>query len=355
MSRLAFGVCGEGRGHAARALALMERLGAGHEFLVASSGEALDFLSSRLASGCRFVEVPGLKFRYTGGRIDLTKSILSGLRYAAFELSEVVGFLRRELDLFGPDVVVADFEPAVARAANDLGVPLMSLDHQHFLVSYELGILPARLQWHAWLMGLAVRMYVPRADRFLVSAFFKPPLRKSFGDFVQIGSMIRSSILGREPSDGGYILSYLRRNTPSNVIGVLSECGLPVKVYGLGKRDSIGSVSFFEVDEERFSDDLVGCRAVVAAAGNQLIGEALHLGKPFFALPEAAHSEQLINAHFLKAMGCGDFVVLDRLDCGILRRFVEGLGSWEDGLFAVRGRLDGVSEVVKILKEMEAV
>ena len=68
----------------------MERLGPGHEFLVVSSGEALELLSSKEIANCRFLDVPCLRFEYTDGRMDVPKSILSGLRYAAFNLSGLV-------------------------------------------------------------------------------------------------------------------------------------------------------------------------------------------------------------------------------------------------------------------------
>lgn len=53
MARIAIGVCGEGRGHAARALTLLERLGDRHEFLVASTDEALALVAARAGAGCR--------------------------------------------------------------------------------------------------------------------------------------------------------------------------------------------------------------------------------------------------------------------------------------------------------------
>ena len=86
------------------------------------------------------------------------------------------------------------------------------------------------------------------------------------------------------------------------MIEILADCGLPVKVYGLGERESIGQL-FSPIDELQFVEDLANCRAVISAAGNQLIGEALHLGKPMFVLPEGSHGEQSINGFFLRTMG----------------------------------------------------
>ena len=116
---------------------------------------------------------------------------------------------------------------------------------------------------------------------------------------MQVGPLLRREITEAVPSEGAFLLSYLRRHTPFSAIEALADCGLPVKVYGLGQRDSVGNVSFHAIDERRFVEDLAGCRALVSAAGNQLIGESLHLGKPLLALPERAHAEQMMNSYFL--------------------------------------------------------
>jgi len=61
----------------------------------------------------------------------------------------------------------------------------------------------------------------------------------------------------------------------------------------------------------------------VTTAGNQLIGEAIHLGKPVLAMPEPGNYEQHINAHFVRESGAG--MVVDEpqaLTVDALRRFL---------------------------------
>ena len=96
-------------------------------------------------------------------------------------------------------------------------------------------------------------------------------------------------------------------------------------------------------------DDLAGCRAVVAAAGNQLIGEALHLGKPMLLLPERAHAEQMMNSHFLAAMGCGGFTPLEEVTRDRIRSFVNDAGRFAPALAAVAGRMDGTPDVLRVI------
>jgi uncharacterized protein (TIGR00661 family) len=353
MARIAISLCGEGRGHATRIATLLDRLAPEHDLLVYTSADALVFLSrvaERWPGRVEVREIPGLVFQYTGGRLDVVKSITVACGYQARVLGPLVERLLGELEAFDADLGIVDFEPSLPRAAARLGVPLVSIDHQHFLVAYDLGMLPFRLRCHAWAMGHAVTMYTVGATDTVVSAFFRPPLRPGWEHVVQTGPLLRRELLDASPADRGFLVSYLRRHTPFDTLAALADCRLPVRVYGLGAREPFGALSFHDVDERRFIDDLVDCRALVAAAGNQLIGEALHLGKPLLVLPEAAHAEQLMNAHFLAGMQCGDFCLLEQATVDRVRAFVDGLDRFGPALARVAGRMDGTADVLSVIR-----
>jgi uncharacterized protein (TIGR00661 family) len=351
MARIAISLCGEGRGHAARICTLVERLGGGNDFLIATTTEALEFLRGRCGGrgDVRFIELPGIRFRYVGDRLDVSRTVLDGLRFRALELPALVERMVRELDRFAPDLAITDFEPVLPRAASRLRVPLVSLDHQHFLVAYDVRVLPWHLRCTARLMGIAVRLFVPQAAATVVSAFFRPPLAAGWEHATQIGPLLRRSLLAAVPHDGCHLVSYLRQHTPPVVLDALAAAGVPVRVYGLGRRDPVGGVSFHDVDERRFIADLAGCRGVVAAAGNQLIGEAIHLGKPLLVLPERAHAEQTINAHFLTAEGCGEFVPLERVDTAAVRGFLDRRETFAAPLATRQGGMDGLPAAARAI------
>ena len=352
MPRIAISLCGEGRGRATRAAALVERLEADHDILVWTSGDGLEFLRDRFATGhprVRLEAIPGMVFQHTGGRFDMMGSIAAVLDYQARQLGPLVDRMIEALDGFGADLAITDFEPALPRAAGRLGIPLVSVDHQHFLLAYDLDALPWNLQWNAWFLSHSVWLYVMEAADTVVSAFFRPPLRRGWEHVVQVGPLLRSEVRRTQPSDERFLLSYLRRNTPFSAVESLADCGMPVRVYGLGQREPTGGVSFRAVDERRFVEDLAACTAVVSTAGSQLIGEALHFGKPLLVLPEAGHGEQLMNGHFLRAMGCGDFCRLEDVGPDRVRSFLEGLGDYAGRLAAVVGRMDGGDDVVRVI------
>lgn len=354
MAKIAIGVCGEGRGHAIRTLTLLERMPPGHEIRIFTSADAFELLSRLLPAGgpVRVTEIPGIQFQYTAGRLDVPWTIIKGFEFQIRRLGPLVNHLEAELRSFGADLVVTDFEPAVARAAARLAIPVASVDHQHFLVAYDLGSLPRRLQWRAAFIGLAVRLYRIRARATLISAFFRPPLRAGWRHAIQVGPLLRRAIVDAIPTEGDYLVSYLRRHTPPAALDALAASGLPVRVYGLGAREPSRGLSFHAIDERRFVEDLAGCRGLVSAAGNQLIGEALHLGKPMLVLPERAHVEQLINSRFLARMGGGEFCPLEELSGEGVRAFVADLDRHAAAAASHRGTMDGTPAVLEALESL---
>jgi uncharacterized protein (TIGR00661 family) len=198
-------------------------------------------------------------------------------------------------------------------------------------------------------MSHAVWLYSVGAADTVVSAFFRPPLKPGWEHVVQVGPLLRPEIVAATPRDGEYVVSYLRRHTPALALDALAGAGLPVRVYGLGAREAVGQITFHDIDEHRFIEDLAGCRALVSAAGNQLIGEALHLGKPMLLLPERAHAEQMINSHFLVSMGGGDFCPLETVARQRVGEFVAGLDRYAAAVATHRGRMDGTPTVLDVI------
>jgi len=297
---------GEGRGHATRARVVVEALRDRHRVALFASDCAYSLLAPRYRdSDVRVFRVPGLQFAYSGpGRVDLFRTVGQAARFR-LALGGYVDEVRPVLDRIKPDLIVADFEPVVPRAARAAGVPFVSFDHQHYLVVSDLSGLPFALRQRARAAAPFVRALYDWQQAIIVSSFYRMPLRRAFRAATWVGTLIRPEIVGRRPSAGSHVVAYIRRHAPPSTLAALAACGRPVRVYGLGERPPEGALRFLAVDEQRFIDDLAGCAAVVSTAGNQLVGEALHLGKPMLVMPEERNFEQAVNAHFLVDSGAG--------------------------------------------------
>lgn len=342
MARIHYGLAGEGRGHAVRARTLLEELQHRHKIVVHAPGDAHDFLAP-LYCGHPRVEVRGVSgLRWSYGR-DRRVALVRSALHSADYLMRLPGFvdsLTRTLRDEKADLAITDFEPALSRAALRAGVPLVAIDHQAFLTTSDFGALPKGLQRHAAFMGAFVKRWAPQPTSRVVSSFYRPKLKAGIGvDVQQTGVLLRNAIRLAVPERAGFLVAYLRPGVPDQVLEVLRRAPLEVRLYGRGPGPREGSLVRCRIDEARFLADLVACDGLVSTAGNQLIGEALFLGKPVLAAPELGNREQEINAWFLGRTPGGTATTFADLDDEQLERFLSGAGASDDTI--TRDTYDG--------------
>ena len=356
MARIFYSMAGEGRGHATRVRTLVEHLKSEHELHLYAPGDAYDFLQRFYGPdspdpAVRLVRIPGLRFKYTGGKLNLFGSISRGLRYAVWGLPRLVRAFRRRIQADRPDLILTDFEPALPRAALRERVPFLSVDHQQVLVACDLSALSMELRWYAWWMGWAIRWHYAGHSRGMMTAFYQPAVIPGFEQLQLVGPIIRPEVTSITPADEGFLLSYLRKTTPARVVESLARSPYPVRIYGLGELPPVGPLTFHPIHEQTFVEDLAACRAVISAAGNQLLGEALFLGKPVLAIPEEIHHEQRINAHFLRAMGAGDWTTLERFDDDVFTRFLGRLDEFRTATARLGSLHNGTPAALQVIRD----
>lgn len=324
MAKIYYSIAGEGRGHATRARAVIEGLRQNHEIIIYTSDLALELLRPMYeGTEVQVREIPGLGFKYSASKkLDYVGTGLGSLSYIA-NLPALIRRHQADIEAEKPDLIITDFEPSMPRAARRCGVPFLSLDHQHVLAASDLSSLPFRLRCYGVLMGLFVRLYYRNQIHTVVSSFYFPPIKSSFKNVTQIGVLLRDEIQNAPTTVGDHVVAYLRRFTTREVLEALAGCGREVRIYGLGERPDEGNLRFKKIDVHGFIDDLATSQALISTAGNQLVGEALYLGKPVLAMPEDGNHEQEINAHFLRESGAGIAVATRAMTPEIVRDFLD--------------------------------
>jgi len=330
MAKIFYSMAGEGRGHATRVRAVVEQLRRRHEIVLYAPGDAHQLLAP-IYEGTDVVvrRISCLRFSYTQKRLNPIATARDGARYL-MRLPSLVREIRRDVDRESPDLAITDFEPALPRAAKAAGVPFLNLDHQHFLVYCDLGCLPPSLRMHAWTWGKVVERYYNGQVESVISSFFRAQLKRRLPEPVtQIGVLLQPEILAAKPHDGRGLVVYLRKFASKALLSALQSIGRPTRIYGLGELPSQGCLHFRAVDQARFLEDLAESEALVTTAGNQVVGEALFLGKPVLAFPESNNYEQSINAYFLKQAGTGDTADWRRVGYTDITRFLDRLGEFK--------------------------
>ena len=76
---------------------------------------------------------------------------------------------------------------------------------------------------------------------------------------------------------------------------------------GFDRSGEEDNLLFKQPSLDGFLQDLVTCKAIVANAGFSLVSEALHLGKPYLAVPVKRQFEQVFNAYYVDKMNYGAY------------------------------------------------
>ena len=320
-----YGVSGEGSGHTSRALAILPHLiERGHDVKVVGYDRSYRDLKDRFD----VFETEGLTIGQADNEVSVVKTItenLARIPRGHAKSKELKKLLFME---FLPEVVITDFEPMTAYLANHFDVPLITLDNQHRMRYVDFTI-PDRLAPGMTLTKTIIRAMIPHPDVSLVTTFH-------FGSVTNDRTflyppLIRPLILSATPSEDDHIVVYFTKGAGSFISRLKDYEQERFYVYGQGKERTEGNITFRPFSREGFAQDLASCKAVIASAGFTLITEALHLKKPYLALPTKGQFEQELNAVMLDAMGCGQ---------GALRVTRETIGDFLYRLPQYRGKLD---------------
>jgi len=323
--RIAYGVMGYGRGHAMRTMAVLPSLQAEHEITVFAGGDAYEVLAPRFPT----VRIPTIGYQYNeAGRHSLRRTVTRNVAPLRDLLFGGPGAekVEQEMRARGIELVISDSEAWTHRAAQKLGLPRISFDHVG-IIAYCQPHFPPDL----WALGMrdawGYRRLMSVPERILISSFY--PATPAYPQVRIVGPMLRDEVLRETPSDGDTLLAYFNKGQHQylpHVDRTLRELDCKVIVYGTALRGARENLEFRAPSVEGFVRDLANCRAVLSTAGNQLIGEAIHFGKPVLALPEAAF-EQRLNACMIERMGVGQRGELMRLTPSDIDRFL-GHEAW---------------------------
>jgi uncharacterized protein (TIGR00661 family) len=351
--RIAYGIHGYGQGHATRAWAVLPELLETHDVKIFAGGDALDALGGHF----KVEPIPTLRFGYVGGRRSTILTVLKNAPLVSdlVRLGASTRKVLREFRSFAPDVVICDCEPWTFRAAGLLSIPRIAFDHFGIMVRCK-----ASLPFGDWVRSLIDRatyeFLMGGAERALVSSFYTQPTRSP--DVKLIPPLLRERVRATTPRNGAHLLAYFNQGATQltkSVLKALTDIGLEVRLYGAGARERIGNVVFQPPGDVTFLDDLASCRAVISTAGNQLMGEAMALGKPVLVVPENS-VEQRMNAAAVERMAIGERVEAERLTAATIARFLERSAVYAESCrrLARGGQQEAVETLQRWIAELSA-
>ena len=297
MANILYGVNGEGSGHSTRAKEVITHLQQqGHTLHVVSFDRGL----RNLRESFPVTEIFGLQLAYVNNRVRYKRTVASNLIKAP-RAARSLKMLSRLVEEKGIDLVVTDFEPLTCNTGHRKGLPVIAIDNQHALTNTRLS-LPHGYQRDAAAVRLVTRMMTPRADAYLVLSFFDAPIKRK--NTFLLPPIVRREVLSTVPQAGDYALVYVT-SPAKELVGLLKQVRSKFVAYGFGSEGQDGNILFKKPSMEGFLRDLAGAQAVIANAGFSLVSEALHLGKPYLAIPVKNQFEQTLNAYYVDKLGYG--------------------------------------------------
>ncbi|MDR1777643.1 MAG: teichoic acid biosynthesis protein [Desulfovibrio sp.] len=323
MARVLYGIHGTGHGHAMRGLTIARRL-AGHDFLFVASDDATGVLAPEFPLRV----LPNLGTVFKNYKVDLGATLARALP----PLWNRKRHVRRVLDIieeFKPDVCMTDLEYFVPRAAEQAGLPCLTLDHQHIITCCRHN-LPPDMWVDAFVQGITPRLLFRPTDDNLIISFYAPPVLP--GRRVRVAPpILRESVLALSPRDDGHIVVYQSNSTHDNLVEFLQKATeREVYVFGFHReRGREGNVVFMEKSEEGFLRLLEGCSYVIQGGSHTLMSEALFLGKPVLSLPLGAMVEQRFNALYLERLNYGLKADITALTPAVLKLFESRLPAYK--------------------------
>jgi uncharacterized protein (TIGR00661 family) len=207
-----------------------------------------------------------------------------------------------------------------------MGLPVISIDNQHCLTNTAVSY-PKQYRRDAAAAKLVTRLMTPHADAYLVISFFKAPVKKK--NTFLFPPLLRQEILQATPTQGEHVLVYVTSPAPE-LAQMLSAVRGRFIAYGFGRDGEEGNVIYKKASLEGFMRDLTSAKAIVANSGFSLVTEALHLGKPYLAVPVNHQFEQIFNAYWLQKMGYG--VYWEELNKERVESFLYNLPLYQEKL-----------------------
>jgi uncharacterized protein (TIGR00661 family) len=340
--RILYGVVGEGMGHATRSVVVSHHLlNQGHELRMVVSGQAHDYLKTKLKSHeCVTIEeIHGLILRYFGNRLRRGESLYRNLIDAPKGIRKNIKVYRKVAeDGFNPQLVISDFESWAALYGLNHRLPVLSIDNMQIInrCRHSKAITKG---FDFRLARGAVKMKVPGAYHYLISSFFFPPVRRKRTTLVP--PILRPEIIEAKREPGDHVLVYSRAVSSTKLSSILKKLPYSFLVYGHQDGVSEGNITYRAFSETGFLDDLRTARAVLAGGGFSLMSEAVSLHVPMLSIPIAHQFEQELNAQYLEQLGYG--VHCRSLETGVVERFLEKTDKFAQALAGYKRRDNSVA------------
>ncbi|MBN2459576.1 hypothetical protein JXB28_04800 [Candidatus Woesearchaeota archaeon] len=360
MAKIIYSLAQNGRGHASRGYEVIRRLAEkNHQVLVLTGGDTYNPLEKALdkMKNVSIKKLPGLQFIYKeNGKIDYWKTSTRNIPKIFFG-NLTVNKLKKLIEEQGFDFAISDFEPYLPRAAKSKGINFMTIDNQHRIIFEKPDthlVQPKHIPSYVVAAGVVFASH-PLGNKCIVASVFKPHIkRKRIGKtgIIVVGPIIRKEVeeLKEKVMKKDFVLVYAKPVLEKAILPVLAGIDEKFVMYvsNPAKMKRQKNIKYKEQSHTEFPKDLARCKAVISSAGEQLMSEALYLGKPIFLLPEGGTFEQVLNGYYVKQAGVGSFKEINKAKQEHILDFLRSLKNYNANIKKMRIK-NSIGQIMKAI------
>ena len=246
---------------------------------------------------CPVVETPSLRFHTNAA------GEISPVRTAWGSLCDLADCLRSVTRLHAlvaetkPDVVINFYEAlgGLYHFRHHAATPWISIAHQH-MVHHPSYLRHARFHPQRQVLKLLTRL-TSHGSQLRVALSFYPA--ESHGNLVVTAPLLRQNVLAATPQPDAQLLCYLNNGTHlSKLVRYCQRhpdqrvrCFCPDQPAALP-----ANLEMHRPDWNRYIEQLIQCRGLIATSGFESVAEAAVLGKQVVVIPLKNQLEQELNA-----------------------------------------------------------
>lgn len=341
--KVLFIVQGEGRGHLTQAITLEEILRRnGHEVVEVLVGKS----NTRRLPGFfnRSIQAPVKRFLSPNFLPTPANKRVSMSRSIAYNLMQVPAYLRsicyihRRIHETDADLVINFYEllTGLTYLFFRPSVPQISVGHQYLFLHHDFEF-PQKNPMSLLMLRFFTRLTCIGAKEKLALSF-RPMETDEEAHIRVVPPLLRREVLCCEAASGEYVHGYMVNAGFGESISQWHEQHPEVPLHFFWDKPDEPEVcrmdetlSFHQLDDEKFLRYMSGCRVYATTAGFESVCEAMYLGKPLLMVP--AHIEQDCNAYDAARGGAG--IISDNFEVDRLLEFArseyqpeENFRSW---------------------------
>jgi uncharacterized protein (TIGR00661 family) len=327
-----FIVQGEGRGHMTQAIAFSKLLTLqGHDLVGVVLGKSKrrsvpEFFTAQIKAPILLVNSPNFEADRDEKKILLGKTILANAKKIGVFRKSLIQ-IHQLVQETAPDIIL-NFYDLLGGLYNGFFRPKATywvVGHQYLIFHPTFKFAPSK-GLEKFCFKLNTRMTAIGAAKKLALSFYK---LASTDQITVVPPLLREAVKSLKPTQGDFFLAYMVNSGYGKEVISFAKANptLQIRAYwdkkGAAETENpLPTLSFHQVHDENFLNDMAACKGLVCTAGFESICEAMYLGKPVMVIPVQGQYEQACNA--LDTVHSGAGISSEDFDFAKLEKLIEG-------------------------------